>query len=249
MEQFTNYQMSETGQQVQFIDSRYYTKDHENWYPGVTTILGTLSKGKQYENWLKSNGFNSDFLAKKAMEQGSNVHHAVQRLLLGDELSFGNENGADYTRDEWVMISRFVDFYSEFKPVTVAVEKVIVSDLLKYGSQLDYICVLNGERWIIDHKTGSLYETAYMQVASYVQLWNEYFPKEPIQRAGILHLDSAHRGRDSKGKEMQGIGWKLIEVTDIDRHWEDFKHVQAIWERNNPNYKPFNLIYPATYKL
>lgn len=247
---FMNFEITEHGKQVKFIDARYYTRDYEKWYPGVTTILNVLSKGKQFEQWLKSNGFNADVLTREAMERGSRVHQAIQDLLQGKELFFGtNEQGAYYSREEWVMINRFYDFFTEFKPVTVEVEKVLVSDELQFGSQLDYVCMLREERWLIDHKTGSLYDTAYMQTASYKYLWDEFFPNEPIQRVGILHLDSMHRGRDKSGKEIQGQGWKLIEVTDIERHWEDFKHLQAIWQRQNPDYKPFNVSYPAVLKL
>lgn len=247
---FINFELDSTGEQVHFIDTRYYTRDQVHWYAGVTTILAVMSKGKQYENWLKANGFNADLISQKAMEQGSRIHEAIQMLLEGQEIKFGTmETGAYYSREEWTIISRFIDFYTAFKPQTVAIEKVLVSDILKYGSQLDYVCILNGERWIIDHKTGSVYDTASMQVASYVKLWNEYFPKEPIDHAGILHLDSMHKGRDRNGKEIQGEGWKLIEVKDIDKHFEDFKHLQAIWERQNPDYKPFLLKFPAAYKL
>jgi len=62
-------------------------------------------------------------------------------------------------------------------------------------------------------------------------------------------LDSTHRGRDAKGKSIQGVGWKLVEIDEIDKHWEDFKHIHAIWKRKNPDYKPFNLTYPASYSL
>lgn len=247
---FMNFELTKTGEQVKFIDSRYYTRDNEHWYPGITTILSVLSKGKQYENWLKANGFNADLIAEKAMHEGSRIHEAVQMLLEGQEIRFGTmETGAYYSRTEWVKISRFMDFYTTFKPQTIAVEKVLVSDILRFGSQLDYVCMLDGKRWIIDHKSGSVYDTASIQLASYVKLWNEYFPKEPIECAGILHLDAMTRGRDKSGKAIQGEGWKLIPVEDLDKNWEDFLHLQAIWERQNPNYKPFLVEYPVTYKL
>ena len=250
MDQFINIETTETGEQVKFIDSRYYTKDHEHWFPGISTILQTLNKGKQYEQWLKGMGFNADYLAHKAMAQGSNVHQAIQYLCDGKELKFGTiEKGAFYTREEWIMISRFIDFYENFKPKIIAVEKVIVSDKLKFGSQLDLVVELNGEVWIIDHKTGSLYDTAQMQLSAYVQLWNEYFPTQKAVKCGVLHLESAHRGRDKAGKSIQGQGWKLVEVENIENNWEDFKHIQALWVRQNKDYKPFNITYPATYKL
>lgn len=249
MDQFINIVKGEHGEQVQFIDSRYYTKDHINWYPGVTTILNVKDKGKQYANWLKSNGFNADYLAEKAMQQGSKVHQAIQNLLNGEEVRFGDSSGAFYSREEWVMISRFIDFYTEFKPETIAVEEVIVSDNLQFGTQLDYVCKLNGELYYIDHKTGSLYDSASMQIAASIQLWNEYHPDMPITKGAVLHLDSAHRGRDKTGKKMQGQGWQLVEIDNIAGNWEDFKHLQAIWRRDNPEFKPFNATYPVSYKL
>ena len=248
---FINISETDTGRQVNFIDSRYYTKDDLHWYPGVTNILNVVSKGKQYETWLKSNGFNADVLAKEAMDQGSHVHQAIQDLLNGKAVTFADAdtNKLYYTRNEWIMISKFIDFYTEFKPQTIAVEKVLVSDKLQYGTQLDYICKIGGELTYIDHKTGSLYDSAYLQIAASIQLWNEYYPDTPITKGAVLHLDSTHRGRDKKGLSIQGEGWKLVMVDELDRHWSDFQAIHQIWRRQNEDYKPFNLTYPATYKL
>jgi hypothetical protein len=155
----------------------------------------------------------------------------------------------NYTRQEWVMIARFIDFYTEFKPRTIGVEKVLVSDILQYGTAIDYVCYIGDDMWLIDHKTGSIYDSASMQVAASIQLWNEYFPENPVTRGGILHLDSAHRGRDKSGKKIQGEGWILSEITDLDKNWQDFQAIHQIWKRQNPDYKPFNLTYPNTYKI
>ena len=45
MDQFINITENETGKQVNFIDSRYYTKDEKSLYPGVTNILNVVDKG------------------------------------------------------------------------------------------------------------------------------------------------------------------------------------------------------------
>jgi len=249
MNDFINIIETDTGKQINFVDSRFYTKDNTNFYPGVTNILSTISKGKQFETWLKSNGFNSDILAERAMTQGSNVHEAIENLLKGNEVSFINGERLNYTRQEWIMISRFIDFFTEYKPKTIAVEKVLVSDNLQFGTQLDYVCNIGSDLYYIDHKTGSLYDSAPMQIAASIQLWNEYFPKTPITKGAVLHLDSAHRGRDKTGKKMQGQGWCLVEVEDIERNWSDFQAIHQIWKRQNIDYKPFNLTYPASYSL
>lgn len=249
MNEFINIVDTGTGKQVQFIDSRYYTNDMVHWFPGVTSILNVVSKGSQFENWLKSVGFNSDQIVQKAMAQGSNVHRAIQDLLNGKEITFGTDEKLNFSRDEWIIISRFIDFYQNFNPVTVAVEQVIVSDKLGFGTQLDYICELNGELWYLDWKTGSIYDSASLQISASIQLWNEKYPQKQIKNGGIVHLESAHRGRDKQGKSIQGVGWKLIPVDGIDKYWEDFKHIKAIWDRKNPDFKPFNQQFPVNYKL
>ena len=248
MEHFENHDPEH--QRVTFPDARYYTKDNENWFPGVTTILNVVDKGEQYKKWLQANGFNADILARDAMNQGSNVHQGIQDFLNGYELRWATDEGKKlYSKKEWQLISKFVDFYTGFKPHTIAVEKILVSEKLGLGSQMDYVCDLSGEVWLIDHKTGALYDSAKMQLAALRELWNEFNPKRKIDKCGVMHLESTHRGRDKAGKSIQGKGWKLVEVEDVDKHYEDFVHVFAIWKRKNPNFKPFNLVYPDRYSI
>ena len=81
-------------------------------------------------------------------------------------------------------------------------------------------------------------------------MWNELNPDYKIDKTAILWLKALTRGADKKGIAIQGKGWQLKE---FDRPYEDafklFQYTQAIWEEENPNYKPKNLIYPATFKL
>ena len=258
MEQFINIVETDTGKQVQFIDGRAYTKNGETYYPGISEILNVVSKGSFYDKWLMSNGLNAQVLAKEAMTQGSHVHQAIQDLNNGKEISFGTvEGGQNYTRNEWVMISRYVDFFTGFKPVILldgkAVEKVLVSEKLGFGSQLDLVVRLNvfgvEKNIIIDHKSGSIYDSAFIQLAAYRELWNEHFPTIKIDAVAVLYLEAATRGRDKQGKNIQGIGWKLEFAEDTDRDFADFQAIYQIWKRKNPNWKPFNQVYPAQYKL
>jgi hypothetical protein len=247
IQQFENHDPEH--QRITFPDARFYTKDNVNWLPGVTTILNVIDKGDQYRKWLQSNGFNADTLSREAMEQGSHVHEGIQDFLKGKEIRWANDDGKKfYTKKEWQLISRFIDFFSGFSPKSLAVERILVSEKLGYGSQLDYVCEISGEVWLIDHKTGSLYDSAYMQLAALRELWNEFNDRK-IDKCGVMHLESAHRGRDSKGKSIQGKGWKLVECENTDRDFEDFLHVQAIWKRKNPNFQPFTQTYPDRYSI
>jgi hypothetical protein len=147
------------------------------------------------------------------------------------------------------MINRFYEFWTNHNPEKVKVEKVLVSDKLGYGGQLDFVCKINGELWLLDNKTGNVYDNASMQLAAYGKLWDEYFPATPIQKYGIMHLEALTRGIDKKGVNIQGQGWKLIEITDIERHFKDFQNVQQIWMREFPDWKPFFASYPTKIKL
>ena len=73
--------------------------------------------------------------------------------------------------------------------------------------------------------------------------------KEQITRVGCMHLRSRTRGPDKRGKSIQGEGWKIDEVTGIDKLYRLFEHAQAIWREENPNPKPKNKVYPDEIKL
>ena len=63
-----------------------------------------------------------------------------------------------------------------------------------------------------------------------------------------MHLRAATRGPDKTGKRIQGEGWKLDEVEDLEKTWNLFRHTKVIWKEENPNPKPKNLVYPDRIK-
>jgi hypothetical protein len=151
-----------------------------------------------------------------------------------------------YNEDEWRMILKFVDFCEAWEPVFIANEFNIVSDTMKIGGTLDIVCDIHGERWLIDVKTSNyIHKTHELQLAVYAKMFNEKNPDMQIDRVGILWLKAQTRGEDKKGKSIQGAGWQLKE---FDRHYEEsyklFEHIRAIWDEENPNYRPKNMIYP-----
>lgn len=100
---------------------------------------------------------------------------------------------------------------------------------------------------MIDYKTGGLYDTADLQLAAYMQLWNEKNPEHPIEKLGILHLEATTRGEDKKGKQIQGKGWKLVEIEDIEYSLKIFNHTHECWKWKNPDFKPLNLQFPDRF--
>lgn len=160
-----------------------------------------------------------------------------------------------YNIAEWEMILRFVDFNESFKPLFIANEFNIISVSMRVGGTIDLVLdlTINGktERWLIDIKTSNyIHKTHELQLAAYAMMFNEKNPDMPIDRTGILWLKAQTKGPDAFGKKVQGKGWQLKE---FDRHYTDaykiFRHIRVIFDEENPNYKPKNLIYPDRIKL
>ena len=80
-------EISDDAQQITLPDSRYYRRNGK-YYPSVTYVLGYYPKGKHFENWLKQVGFASDYIVKKAAEEGTQVHELCEDYLNGKELNF-----------------------------------------------------------------------------------------------------------------------------------------------------------------
>lgn len=237
-------------QQVTFLDERFYLHAESGvFYPSATTILDVYPKGYGFQQWLKDLGSNADEVLRRAGEQGTNVHSAIESFLNGAKLEWIAGEKDNFTLDEWMMICRFMDFYKNFKPRVIAIEESLVSPDLGFGGTLDLVCEINGEVWYIDYKSGNaIYKSHKIQGAAYQKLWNGQ-RKEQITRVACLHLRAATRGVDKTGKVMQGEKWKVDEASETDKLWSLFQHAQVIWNEENPNPMPKNMVYPSKFEL
>ena len=71
--------------QITTNDSRFY-EDGKLTYPSVTFVLSYFPKGKHFEEWLKKVGYASDFIVKKAADEGTLVHNLIEQYLLGKKV-------------------------------------------------------------------------------------------------------------------------------------------------------------------
>jgi hypothetical protein len=242
-------QYSEDNKQINVLDQRFYRRN-ELYYPSVSSILNYFPKNQFFHSWLKDVGHNSDIIASKAAGEGTQVHNAVEAFLNGEEIkwldAFGN---AMYSLDVWKMILKFADFWNKHKPELVAAEYHLFSDQYRYAGTADIIVRLNGKLWLLDVKTSNSLHTSYdLQLAAYAKAWSETH-NEPIEETGILWLKASTRGEDKKGEKIQGAGWQLKVVSDIDRNFEMFTKIQDIYHLENPDAKPVTETLPTTVKL
>ena len=229
--------ISDDAQQITLPDSRYYRRNGK-YYPSVTYVLGYYPKGKYFENWLKQVGFASDYIVKKAAEEGTQVHELCEAYLNGEELKFLDDKGRpQYNPDVWQMFLRFVEFWETIKPTLIETEVHLFSDVLKVAGTCDLIVEINGELWLLDLKTSNQLQLTYeLQTAVYGQCYEECFGRK-IDHYGILWLKSSKRG--SKKDKMQGKGWEVVESTrTFEENIDIFKTVKRLFDLENPTHSP-----------
>jgi len=235
---------------IDFSDRRVYERSEGVYYPSVTSVLQYMPKNKYFESWLKDVGHNADLIMRKAGDEGTQTHNAIEELLAGKELNWMDEYGnAKYNELVWGMILKFVDFWEQAKPKLLYTEEFTYSDTHKYAGTTDIIAEIDEEIWLIDFKTSnSLHKTMDMQLAAYVKAIEETKDIK-IDRTGILWFKSAKRGPSKKVGEFQGKGWELKDVGEVDYNFDLFQTIYKLYRLENPETKPIYSSYPTVVSI
>mgnify|MGYP001590523299 FL=1 len=236
--------------QINFLDRRVYKRGEGVYYPSVTTILQYMPKNKFFETWMKDVGHNADLIMRKAGKEGTQVHEAAEDLVEGKEVSWMDDYGrAKYSQLVWEMILKFADFWKSHKPELISSEQFVWSDEHKFAGTADIVCKMNGEVWLIDIKTSNSIHKSYdLQLASYAKGLEESRGIK-IDRTAILWLKAQSRGPSKQKKVIQGKGWKLLQIDEIEKNFELFKLIYKLYELENPNTEPIYNSYPTTVKV
>ena len=239
---------SADNKQINVLDNRFYRRN-DKYYASVTSILNYFPKNQFFHSWLKDVGHNSDIIANKAAGEGTQVHNAVEAFLNGEEINWLDEYGnAKYNLDVWRMILRFADFWNTHKPELVATEYHLFSDEHEFAGTADLVVRFMDNLWLLDLKTSNSLHTSYdLQLAAYATAWNETH-NEKVTHTGILWVKANTRG-EGKGGRIQGKGWELKMVSDIENNFKMFKNIQEIYKMENPDHKPYTELLPTTIKI
>jgi hypothetical protein len=161
----------------------YKVPGDERLYPSVTSVLGVLDK-PAIPRWAAREAAryaleHADELSRldfdqalrrasgapwaerdRAADKGTDTHGVMEAIALGrpiDVIQPGTENA----------VRGVVEFWLEFKPVPIAVEQTVVSDL-GYAGSFDLIASLGSQTALIDLKTSkSAYPDTALQLAAY----------------------------------------------------------------------------------
>ena len=235
---------------VNILDTRYYARD-DKYYPSVTSILQYFPKNKFFETWLKDVGHNADIIARKAADEGTQVHDAIERYLLGEKISWMDDNGySKYSLEIWKMILKFHDFWSTYKPTLIESEIHLFSDKYMYAGTCDLVIEMDGVKWLLDIKTSnSLYVSYDLQLSAYAQAWNELY-EEKIDKIGVIWLKSSKRGEDKKNEKIQGKGWEIYEPERaIEDNLKLFEYIHELYKLEHPNVKPTSEHFPLEIQI
>jgi hypothetical protein len=240
-------EISDDHKQVTLPDARYYRRNSQ-YYPSVTYVLGYYPKGKFFEDWLKKVGYASEYIVKKAAEEGTLVHGMIEEYLNGAELNFLNQYGnPQYDPDVWQMFLKFVEFWELYNPKLIEIEVHLFSDELKVAGTCDIICEIDGKLWLLDFKTSNQIQTTYeLQTAVYGQCYKECYGKT-VDNYGILWLKSTKRKLNKE--KMQGKGWEVVLPTrSYEENIDIFKTVKRLFDLENPNDTPIFTEFKTTVK-
>jgi hypothetical protein len=230
-------EISEDAQQITLPDGRYYKRNGE-YYPSVTYVLSYYPKGKFFEDWLKKVGYSSEYIVKKASEEGTQVHEMIEEYLNGEEMNFLSPTGSLlYDPNVWQMFLRFVEWWETYKPTLIETEVHLFSDEWRVAGTCDLICEINDELWVIDFKTSNQIHTTYeLQTAVYTKCYEECYEKK-VEKQGILWLKSSKK-KAVEGK-MQGKGWEMVEPKrTYEENVDTFQLIQKLFQLENPKHKP-----------
>lgn len=236
--------------QINFLDRRVYKRGEGVFYPSVTTILQYMPKNKFFDNWLKDVGHNADLILRKAGKEGTQVHEAAEKLVLGEEISWMDDYGnAKYSQVVWEMILKFADFWRTHKPELISSEQFIWSDEHKYAGTADIVCKMDGEIWLLDIKTSNALHRAYdLQLAAYAKGMEEV-RNQKIDRTGIIWLKASSRGPSKQKGVYQGKGWKIKVIDEIEKNFDLFQTIYKLYKLDNPTTEPIYQSYPTTIKI
>lgn len=224
---------------------------------GVTTILslGVPADQGLIAFWKNMDADDQADILSDAQKRGSNVHKAIEQLLLGRKVK---SEGFKRPREKRA-ITAFLDWYGKINPTDVKPEMVVAyigtkeddTEGMKFAGTVDLICTINGRRILIDFKTSAvLSKKNSLQVKAYAKAVEQSIGEE-IDDCYVLYLGTKHTGTRPKmidDMPNTGFGWSMIKSEDT---FDDFKRAydMAIWCSGGYPKPPKVEVYPKEWDI
>ena len=145
--------------------------------PGVTTVLGVISKPAlvKWANNLGLQGIDSTGYVDALASVGTLAHEMIQEYLGGPLWDRGGFTPTETDAAENAVLSFFEwERVNGVRMETEAIELQLVSREYLYGGTIDWLGLIDGKRWLVDIKTSKgLFPEHVYQVAAYHRLLAE----------------------------------------------------------------------------
>jgi len=191
--------------------------------PGVTTILGVLAKPAliPWANKMGLQGIDTTKYVDEKAAIGTLAHEMIMSHLVRGAVSV---DLSDYTPNQIELAEnsmiKYLDWEKEHTIEPLLVEAPLVSEIYRYGGQVDLLCELDDVVTLVDFKTGGgIYKEAGYQVSAYAAMIVECHPEFKLGSTRILRI-----GRD----ESEGFDDHIY--PDLSVYFSVFTHCLAIYE-------------------
>ena len=235
------YEFNEDEKKVDIFNERFYPRKigkETKYYRNVTTILGIIDKGYNFQEWLKNVGHNSEIIMDRAGKFGTDFHQMVELFLKGENIKYFDIGGEQqYSTALWERFNIWIDFYKEEQlgaGTPCLTETVVYSDRYEYAGTVD--CIDNKitkETTIYDWKTGNhIGNQEKLQMVAYMNAINESGGN--VKMAKLIHIP-AHKPNKK--------GYRITEVEYSDEMFDLFLATKKIFDLENKD-KPKLLTLP-----
>lgn len=152
--------------------------------PGVTTIIGSVLRAPQLEEWMKRMGRDADAIRDEAARYGSSIHAALAAHARSDRLL-----PLDLPETWHLTVEAGRRWFDDHVDEVYAVEEPIASEVYGYAGTPDLYCRLRGHKSpaLVDWKTPrNLYPSHRAQLAAYRRAARETYGDRPAERVVVL---------------------------------------------------------------
>lgn len=191
----------------------------EGALPSPSTILDMV-RDIELENLRNMLGSDEmDSIMERTSIRGTRIHQLCEDWIAGKRLEFEAFEDIDY-------FIGFQNWCEKECPKIIASEQFVMSPKYKYGGRLDLVVELDGERWVIDIKTGMFRHKHGLQLKFYEQAYYEMVGKH--SRMGVLGLTDKNKCGYRRLKETKEPLSAILAPLAV------FKW----WRKKNPARKP-----------
>lgn len=204
------------------MPTQRYRSKLGNVIPGVTTVLNLINKPALVPwAWnLGRQGIDYRKTTDRAANIGTIAHYLIECFLNGDEPEGMDEYAVNAIKTAKIATKNFEEWWNTQGLTMVGTEISLISEVMQVGGTIDCMAKHNdtGNLWLVDLKTSKgVYNEMLYQVAAYWAMWNENYPKRPIQSAHIVQL-SKEDGRLSH-----------YTYPSLFKELEIFRHMRAVY--------------------